>query len=583
MSEVERDGRVPSVPARGIWRRLPGLHTLVHYRAPWLPRDLAAGIVLTAVLIPVGMGYAQAAGLPAVTGLYATIVPLVAYALAGPSRILVLGPDSSLAPLIAAVVLPLSAGDPDRALALAGMLAVLTGILCAVAGIARVGFVTDLLSVPIRYGFLNGIALTVIVGQLPALLGFSTDADGLLPETWAFLRGVWNGETIPEALAIGSSALLVILLTRRFAPRVPGVLIAASLGMVAVSIFDLGDVVEVVGVLPSGFPPFTVPSVHLTDLWDLFLGAFGIALVALADTSVLSRTLAARERREVDPNQELLALGAANAAAGFFQGFPISSSASRTPVAVSAGAKTQLAPLAGALAIALMLVFAPGLVRNLPQAALAAIVIAAALTLIEVRAVIRLLHVRRSEFLLFLGSFLAVALLGVLRGIFVAILLALGNFIRRAWRPHDAILGRVDDLKGYHDVDRFPRARQIPGLLIYRFDAPLFFANAASFRRRLRELIGGMGGIRWIVVAAEPMTDIDVTAGGVLRELLGELDALGITLAFAELKDPVKDRLRAYGLYERIGDDRFFPTMGTAIDAYLRSSGVEWVDWEERG
>jgi high affinity sulfate transporter 1 len=554
----------------------------VHYRAPWLPHDVVAGIVLTAILIPVGMGYAQAAGLPAITGLYATILPLIAYAVAGPSRVLVLGPDSSLAPLIAAVVLPLAAGDPDRALALAGMLAILTGLLCAVAGLAHVGFVTDLLSVPIRYGFLNGIALTVIVGQLPALFGFSTDADGLLPETWAFLRGVWNGETVPEALAIGVSALVVILATRRFAPRVPGVLIAALIGMAAVSIFDLRGVVEVVGVLPSGFPPFTVPSVHLADLWDLSLGAFGIALVALADTSVLSRTLAARERREVDPNQELVALGVANAAAGLFQGFPISSSASRTPVAVSAGARTQLAPLVGALAIALMLLFAPGLVRNLPQAALAAIVIAAATTLIELRAVIRLLRVRRSEFFLFLGAFLAVALLGVLRGIFVAILLALGNFIRRAWRPHDAVLGRVDDLKGYHDLDRFPRARTIPGLVIYRFDAPLFFANAANFRRRALGLIRAQEGVRWILVAAEPMTDVDVTAGTVLRDLLDELDEAGVELAFAEMKDPVKDRLRRYGLYDRIGADRFFPTLGTAVDAYVRGSGIDWVDWEER-
>jgi high affinity sulfate transporter 1 len=560
---------------------------LLHYRAAWLPHDVTAGIALTAILIPVGMGYAQAAGLPAITGLYATIVPLVAYALVGPSRVLVLGPDSSLAPLIAAVVLPLSAGDPDRALALAGMLAILTGILCAVAGIAHVGFVTDLLSVPIRYGFLNGIALTVIVGQLPALFGFSTDADGLLPEAWAFLRGVWNGETVPEALAIGGSALVVILVTRRFAPRVPGVLIAALLGMVAVSVFDLRGVIEVVGVLPSGLPPFTLPSVQLADLWDLLLGAFGIALVALADTSVLSRTLAARERRDVDPNQELLALGAANAAAGLFQGFPISSSASRTPVAVSAGAKTQLASLVGAFAIALMLLFAPGLVRDLPQAALAAIVIAAALTLIEIGAAARLMRVRRSEFLLFLGAFLSVALLGVLRGIFVAILLALGNFIRRAWHPHDAVLGRVDDLKGYHDRDRFPGARTIPGLLIYRFDAPLFFANAAWFRRRLQGLVEhglveGDEPIRWIVVAAEPMTDVDVTAGTVLKDLLAELDAAGVVLAFAEMKDPVKDRLRRYGLYERIGDDRFFPTLGTAVDAYVRSSGVGWVDWEER-
>jgi MFS superfamily sulfate permease-like transporter len=355
------------------------------------------------------------------------------------------------------------------------------------------------------------------------------------------------------------------------------------LGMVTVSAFSLADEVEVVGVLPQGLPAFVLPRVPLSDLWDLAIGALGISLITLADTSVLSRTLAARERRDVDPNQELMALGAANAAAGLFQGFPISSSASRTPVAVSAGARTQLAPLVGALAIALMLLFAPGLVRNLPQAALAAIVIAAATTLMEFRKVLRLLRIRRSEFYLFLGAFLSVALLGVLRGIFVSILLALGNFIRRAWRPHDAVLGRVDGLKGYHDLERFPRARTIPGLLLYRFDAPLFFANAATFRRRLLELQAAEPELRWIVVAAEAMTDVDVTAGSMLRELLDELGSTGVTLAFAELKDPVRDRLRRYGLEERIGDDRFFPTLGTAVDAYLRTTGTAWVDWEERG
>jgi high affinity sulfate transporter 1 len=582
MSEVERADEVRSAPSRGPSRWLPGLVTLRHYRAAWLGRDVAAGLVLTAILIPVGMGYAQAAGLPAITGLYATIVPLVAYALVGPSRILVLGPDSSLAPLIAAVVVPLGAADPERTLALAGMLAILTGVLCAAAGLARVGFVTDLLSEPIRYGYLDGIALTVIVGQLPKLFGFSTDAEGLLPEAWAFLRGVVDGETVAAALAIGVASLAVIVVLRRVAPRVPGVLVAALLGIAAVSALGLADEVSVVGVLPQGFPPFTVPRVQVSDLWDLALGAFGIALVALADTSVLSRTLAARERREVDPNQELLALGVANAAAGLFQGFSISASASRTPVAVSAGARTQLAPLVGALAIALMLLFAPGLVRNLPQAALAAIVIAAAASLIEIRAALRLIRVRRSEFFLFLGAFLAVAALGVLRGIFVAILLALGNFIRRAWRPHDAVLGRVDGLKGYHDLERFPQARTIPGLLLYRFDAPLFFANAATFRRRMLELRAADPRLRRIVVAAEAMTDVDVTAGSVLGELLDELEADGVVLAFAELKDPVRDRLRRYGLEERVGTDRFFPTLGTAVDAYVRASGIDWIDWEER-
>jgi MFS superfamily sulfate permease-like transporter len=298
---------------------------------------------------------------------------------------------------------------------------------------------------------------------------------------------------------------------------------------------------------------------------------------------VLSQSLAAQRGETVDPDQELRALGAANLAAGLFQGFAISSSASRTPVAVSAGARSQLTPLVGAIAIALLLVFAPGLLRDLPLPMLAAIVITAAIGLIDVAAVRRLYRVRRSEFVLWLAAFAGVALLGVLVGIFTAILLSLADFVRRAWRPHDAVLGRVDELKGYHDVTRYPSARQVPGLLLYRFDAPLFFANAAYFRRRVRGLVAeATRPVRWVVVAAEPITDVDTTAADILDQLLRELRQQQVTLAFAELKDPVKDRLRRYGLDDAIGPDHFFPTIGTAVDGYLAATGTTWVDWEER-
>jgi high affinity sulfate transporter 1 len=571
-------------PGGGLARWVPGLRTLREYRRAWLPSDLAAGVVLTALLVPVGMGYAQAAGLPPITGLYATIVPLVAYAIFGPSRVMVLGPDSSLAAVIAAVVLPLAGQDPARAVALAGMLAVLTGAVILVAGIARLGFVTELLSRPVQLGYLYGIAVTIIVGQLPKLFGFSSEGRGLLPEALDFVQGLAAGKANGAALAVGAAGIVVILGVRRRWPRVPGVIVAVGLGIAAVVVFDLtARGVQVIGVLPRGLPSPALPDVGLEDMPLLFSGALGIALVTVADTTVLSQSLAARRGEVVDPNQELVALGAANLAAGAFQGFPVSSSASRTPVAIAAGARTQLTPLVGAATIALLLVVAPGALRNLPQPILAAVVITAAMGLVDPVAVRHLYQVRRSEFVLWLAAFVGVALLGVLVGIMAAIVLSLGDFIRRAWRPHDAVLGREDELKGYHDLDRHPDGRQVPGLLLYRFDAPLFFANAGVFRRRVRGLLAAARpAARWVVVAAEPITDVDTTAAAVLGELLAELRQQGVTLAFAELKGPVKDRLRRYGLYDQIGPDRFYPTVGTAVDGYLEATGVEWVDWEER-
>jgi high affinity sulfate transporter 1 len=554
------------------------------YQRPWLPSDLMAGLVLTALLVPVGMGYAQAAGLPPITGLYATIVPLVVYAIVGPSRVMVLGPDSSLAAVIAAVILPLGGDDPETAVALAGALAVLTGLIILVAGIARLGFVTELLSRPVQLGYLYGIAVTILVGQLPRLCGFSIDGRGLISEIRDVVRGVAGGQVNRAALTVGLVGIVVILVIRRYWRKVPGVMVAVVVGIAAVAMFDLtGQGVKVIGVLPEGLPTPAFPAVELADLGALFSGALGIALVAVADTTMLSQSLAAQRGESVDPNQELRALGAANLAAGFFQGFPISSSASRTPVAVAAGARSQLTPLVGAVTIALLLLFAPGLLRDLPLSMLAAIVITAAIGLIDVAAVRRLYRVRRSEFILWLAAFLGVALLGVLLGIFLAILLSLGDFIRRAWRPHDAVLGREDELKGYHDIERHPAARQVPGLLLYRFDAPLFFANAGYFRRRVRRLVAeATHPVRWVVVAAEPMTDIDTSAADLLAGLLAELRQQGVTLAFAEVKDPVRDRLQRYGLIAAVGPDLFFPTVGTAVDAYVEATGVTWVDWEER-
>ena len=569
----------------GLSRWTPALAVLRTYQRPWLAKDLMAGLVLTAILVPVGMGYAEASGLPAIYGLYATIVPLIAYAIFGPSRILVLGPDSALAAIIAATIVPLAAGNSELLVALAGMLALLTGGLCMLAGLARFGFITDLLSKPIRLGYMNGIALTVLVGQLPKLLGFSASGDGLIQETISLIQGVAQGMTNWTSFAIGAACLAIVFIFKRRWPKIPGVLIAVIGATVVVSVFDLATTagVSVVGPLPQGLPSFQFPIVPLADLGALMAGAVAITLVSFADMSVLSRTFALRGGYEVDPNQEIIALGAANLAAGLFQGFSISSSSSRTPVAESAGAKTQLTGVVGALCIALLLVFAPALLQNLPNAALGAVVIAACMSLVDVKGVVRLYDLRRDEFAISIACFLGIALLGVIQGIFIAVGLALLGFIWRAWRPYDAVLGRVEELKGYHDITRYPEARRIPGLVLFRWDAPLFFANAEVFREHVLQAIADAPTrTKWIVVAAEPVTDIDITAAEALSALDDDLDKAGIQLCFAEMKDPVKDKLKRFGVYKKFGEHLFFNTIGESVKAYLAESKVHWVDWEDR-
>ena len=569
----------------GWIRWLPGLLTLRQYQASWLAHDIVAGLVLTTMLVPVGIAYAVASGVPGIYGLYATIVPLLAYALFGPSRILVLGPDSSLAAVILGVVLPLSGGDPLRAVALAGMMAVVSGVLCILAGIARLGFITELLSKPIRYGYMNGIALTVLISQLPKLFGFSIESDGPLRNLWAIVQGILGGKANWTAFAVGAGTLAVILLLKN-SKRVPGILVAVVGATLIVGALDLGARagISVLGPLPQGLPAFAIPWINFDDIVPVLIGGAAVALVSFADTSVLSRAYAARTRTAVDPNQEMVGLGVANLAAGFFQGFPISSSASRTPVAEEAGARTQLTGVVGALAVALLLLVAPNLLEHLPTAALAAVVIAAAIGLIEVTDLIRIYRIQRWEFWLSIVCFVGVAVLGAIPGIGLAIVIAVIEFLWDGWRPHSAVLGRAEGVKGYHDIKRYPDARQIPGLVLFRWDAPLFFANAELFRERVLDAAkNAPTPTRWLVVAAEPVTSVDVTAADTLDELDKALHEAGIELCFAELKDPVKDKLKRFGLFAQIGEGAFFPTIGAAVSGYLEKYAVGWVDWDDRG
>ncbi|WP_037139872.1 SulP family inorganic anion transporter [Rhodococcoides fascians] len=556
----------------GIVGRLPGVVTARGYRREWLRNDITAGLVLTALLIPAGMGYAQAAGLPAYAGLYATIVPLLAYAVVGPSKILVLGPDSSLAPLIAAAVIPLAVtDDPASALALAGILGVLVGVILIAGGYLRLGFVTQLLSKPIRLGYLNAIALIVIVGQLPKVLGFSVDAAGVTGQFTEIVRSVLGGDIDPVAAAVGLGCLLVIPAFRRWIPRIPGVLVAVVGAMVAAALLDLTDRLSMVGELPRGLPLPSFGGVDWGDVVSLIGPAAAIALLAFADTGVLSRTFAARHGEEVNGSTEMKAIGVANVAGGLFGGFPISASGSRTPVAEQNGARTQLTGVVGALAVLAFVLAAPGVTAYLPDAALGAVVIVAATSLIDVSGLVRMWHMSRVEFGLAAAAFLGVALVGVLQGILVAIALSFFAVVARAWQPYRTELVRTSDRPGFHDIDRHPDGERIPGLLLVRFDAPLFFANGDIFDQYIRTAVADAPvPVEWVVVAAEPITGLDTTAVDELVELDQFLEDKGIRLAFAEMKGPIKDRLIRFGVGSRFDGSRFHYTVEAAVDAFHR-------------
>ncbi|WP_229276113.1 SulP family inorganic anion transporter [Agromyces kandeliae] len=561
----------------------PGVEVARHYRRDWLVPDLRAGIVVTALLIPAGMGYARVAGLPPETGLYATIVPLLAYALFGPSRILVLGPDSALAPIIAAAILPLAVGDDERAVALAGLLAIMVGAILLLGGVLRLGFVTDLLSKPIRVGYLNAIALLVLISQVPALLGFSVDGDSPVAEVVAIWSALVGGEADPIAVAFGLGSLVVIVGLTLLRSPVPGVLVAVVAATLLTWILGLGERLPVVGALPAGLPAPALGGLEWADVAGLALPAAGIALVAFTDTAVFSRSLAARRGETVSGSAEMAAIGSANVASGLFGGFPISASSSRTPVAEQAGSKSQLTGVVGAVLLVLFIVLAPGVTEFLPSATLAAVVVTAAARLIDVRGFVRLVGMDRVDAALSAAAFVGVFVFGVIEGIAVTIGLSLLAFVYHSWRPYRAELGRVTGLRGYHDLSRNPEGERIPGVVIVRFDAPLFFANGGLFDDFVRSRVEAAGAdVRTVILAAEPITDIDTTAVDEFVELDDWLANRGIRLVIAEMKDPVVDVLRRYGLADRFTPDRFAPTVGAAVDEITGTlrGDLEGTKWD---
>jgi len=562
----------------------PGLSTLLNYQSAWLLRDLVAGLALTAILVPVGMGYAEASGLPAIHGLYATLIPLIVYAIFGPSRILVLGPDSTLTAVIAALILPLAAGSVERAVLLAGMLAILSGACSMLIGLARLGLLADLLSKPIRIGFLNAIALTVLVGQLPKILGIPATAGGLFDQLVHLLQNLAGGQSNLVALLTGCTSLALILLLARSRPRWPGLLLVVLLATGVSAWFDLADTahLSVLGRLPQGLPHWQFPLVSWHDVLQLLPGAIMISLLSFTDTSVLSRALAQRGGYRVSQSQEMVALGLANIATGLAQGFAISSSASRTPVAEAAGAKTQVTGLVGALAIALLLVWGTGWLQSLPNAVLGAVVIAACLSFADVAGMRQMYRQRKVEFALSLTSFVGVALIGVIEGIFITLAMTMLVLLWNAWHPYFAVLARVDRTKGYHDITRHPEGRRVPGLVLFRWDAQLFFANGEIFQEQVQRAIAtAPTPTRCLVVVADAITDIDITAADMLASLYLDLKQQGIELWFTGLKGQVKDRLKNYGTLDLIGHDIFAPTVGNAVNLYRTHHAVDWKDWDE--
>ena len=547
-------------------RWVPGLRTARHYPRSWARPDLVAGLVLAAILVPQGMAYAELAGLPPVTGLYTTIACLIGYAIFGPSRILVLGPDSSVSPMIFAAIVPLLAGgDPTRAIALAGMLALMVGLIEIGLGLGKLGFVADLLSNEVQVGYMNGLALVIIVGQLPKLFGYSVPSGSFGAELKAFVTGL--DQTVVAAVAIGAAALVVLLVLPRITRRVPAVLVAIVGATIISAVVGLASHgVTTVGALPQGVPRPSLPWTSVSDVGPLVVAAVGITLVSLADTIATASSFGARRGETTDANQEMIGIGAANIAAGCFQGFAISTSGSRTAVAEQAGARSQGASVVGAAAVVMLLLFLNGLLADLPQSVLAAVLIAAALTLMNLDALRRYYRVRRSALVLSLSATAGVVVLGVLPGIVIAIGLAIILFFRRSWRANGSILGRAPRQDGWQSVAHHPGARELPGLVVYRWEAPLFFANTSQFRDQVRELVRDRHA-SWVIIQCEAVTDLDVTAAEMLKQLDLELNAAGTHMAFAEMRTRLQDLVSRYGLYETLDRDRFYPSVEAAVEA----------------
>ncbi|GFE70515.1 Sulfate permease, MFS superfamily [Chroococcus sp. FPU101] len=550
---------------------MPGLAAIRNYNSAWLQSDLIAGLSVAAVAVPIGIACASLAGLPPVHGLYASILPLIVYALFGTSRQLIVGPDTATCSLVATTLAPLAIGDMTRYVSLSMVLAMLVGIFCIIGGLIRLGFLTNFLSRPILTGYLNGIALSIIVGQLGKLFGFSLQSDGffhLLAEFFSKLD-----QTHWPTLAVGLSVFFLLRILKHFAPKLPSALIGVIFAIAVSIFFNLAQQgVAIVGKVPAGIPPLKIPLIQQSDLMPLILGAVGLAFVSFNSAMVTAQSFAMKNRYEIDSNQELIALGISDLAAGLSQGFAVSGTDSRTAVNDSVGGKTQLTGIAAAIFMILVLLFLTAPLAYLPITALSALLISAVLGLFDLQSLKRLYRISIPEFRLSILTMIGVMTIGVLKGILIAIGLAIIHLVHKASRPHDAVLGQIQGVDGFHDIEEEANAQTISGLVIYRFDSSLLFFNADFFKARVRSVVAQTANIDWFVLDAEFMAGIDTTAAAKLEDLCHELAEKGITLVVARAKSPLYRMLKRNGLTEIMGQERFFPTIGSAVSAFCSQS-----------
>ncbi|WP_144186764.1 SulP family inorganic anion transporter [Elioraea rosea] len=549
-------------------RFAPGLSALLRYRWSDLLHDLAAGLSVAAVALPVGVAYAQLAGFEPVYGLYASILPLLAYALFGTSRQLIVGPDAATCALVAAAVAPLSAGDAAAAMPLAVALTAIAGLLCIGASFLRLGRIADFLSKPILVGFLNGISLHIMIGQLGKLFGFRIDTTTMVAT--AFEIGARIEETHAPTLALGVGTFALLALSSRLLPRLPAPLIALVVAGAVVAATGLdARGVAVIGGVPAGLPVLGLPAVPLAALADLLGAAGGLALVSFTSMMLTARSFAAKNRYEIDVDREIAALGAANLAAALSQTFAVSGADSRTAVADAAGGRTQMTGLVAAAAIALVLLLLTEPLRFVPVAALAAVLVRASLSLLDIDTLRRLARFSRFEFALCLLATAGVIWVGAIQAILVAIVLALLNFVRLMARPRVELLGEVEGLPGFHSISRHRAARTEPGMIIFRFNAPLVFFNAPYFKQEALAAIRDAGPeLRWFVVDALPLTGVDITSVDMLEDLARLLHARGAELVIAGRMTETEQMLRARGLGEAMIAHRHFPTLRRALRAF---------------
>jgi sulfate permease, SulP family len=556
----------------GIAVVAPGVALLRGYRRPWLRPDLLAALSLWAVLVPQALAYGQLAGLPPVTGLYTALGAMLLYVLFGTSRYLNIGPESSVAILVASSLAPLAGADPDRYAALAALLALLVGALLLLGRLARLGVITRLLSAPVLTGYLAGSAIVIVGGQLTKITGIDLEDSSWPTVLGGLLQNLEQTNLWALGFAVGTA--LVVLLVARFAPRLPAPLVAVLLATAAVSVFGLADRLDVVGSIDTGVPIPALPDAGVRDALDLLGPAASVALLVFSGSVLTGRSLAARDREDLDANREFVGLGAANLAAGLLQGFPANASDSRSFVAANAGGRSQMTGLIGAGLVLVTLLALIPLFRNLPNAALGAVIILTAIRLVDLRELRRLWRVRRSDFVLALITFAGVLVFGVLGGIGVGVLASLLEVMRRAVLPHTAVLGMVAGTATYRDVEQYADAETLPGLVVYRFDAPVFFANADVFRDQIRELVrDAKVPVREVIVNAEGINDLDTTGIQMLERLLDDLEDQDVHLSWARVRTPLRNLMRSTGLEQRIGAGNFHLRVEDAVAAFSRRRG----------